>query len=159
MFSFRTWLRTDEHYQCRLIEGKKRHRPDNRVDDLLDQLVGLAGDMDKVSKSKPQLPTKPYEKSSPGEEQLVSLAKIALNNLQSNPDYYKKRMADLKAGGTQADNTGKITRNDAMRVARELGVDFQNTEFDQEAFRKGIEAEFNRKSAFSQNYSPDKQVV
>jgi hypothetical protein len=160
MLSFRTWLRAAEHSRSDLTEGKKKHRPDNRVDDFLDQLIGLAGDMDKASKTKPApLPTKPTVKASPGEEQLLSLAKVALANLRSSPDYYKTRAADLKAGGNPANNNGKVTRDDAIRAARELGVDFRNVEFDQETFRKGIEAEFNRTSAFSRDYTPEKKVV
>lgn len=158
MLRFRNWLRAAEH--DKLNESKSKRRPDNRVDDFLDQLIGLAGDMDKASKAKPKdLPTKPSVKATPGEQQLLDLAKVVMANLRSSPDYYKTKAADLKAGGAQANNTGKVTRNDAIRAARELGIDFRNTEFDQEAFRKGIEMEFNRRSAFSRDYDPSKRVV
>lgn len=113
--------------------------------------------MDKASKSKP-MPEKPTLKSAPGEEELLRLAKIALSNLSKSPDYYKTRQADLKVGGEQPNN-GKVTRDNALRSAKELGINFGDVEFDQEAFRRGIEAEFNRRTAFSREYSPEKSAL
>ena len=164
MLQFREWFEPRDTFG--LTEGKKPHRsgkrgqrPDSRVDDFLNQIVGLAGDLDKASERSKQreLPQKPTVRATPGEEELLRLAKVALSNLKSSPEYYKQR-PELTQGGGGASN-GKVSRKDALRVAKELGVNFRDTEFNQEVFRKAIESEFNRRTAFSREYVPGKPLV
>jgi hypothetical protein len=145
---------TKKKHKKKLDEAVKKTRADHSFDSTVKEIELLKADLLKLSDKKSKqakLPdaNNPPMKRSPGTEDLLNLAKMALSNLKSAPDYYNTRKQDRTVNGTPSpQSTGKVSRSDAERAARELGVNFRDSKFNQEAFRKAIEFEFNRNTAF-----------
>lgn len=142
-------------------ESKKGKKPIRGLDDFLDELMGLKGDLARSFEKKKvagKLAPKSSPKATAAEGDLLKAAKLALSNLRTAPEFYSTRKADYEAGGEDASASRKVSRSDAIRVAKELGVDFRDAKFTQEAFRRAVASEFGRKSAFSREYPAPQPV-
>lgn len=128
---------------------KPARKPSQNIDGFIKEIDLLKKDLDALGKKrKDDTGSQPpaQQPAQVGDEELLRLAKIVLSNLKISPKYYSVRMDDL--GGEEAPGKPqrKVNREEAARIARQLGVDFKVSKFSQDAFRKALESEVSRSS-------------
>ncbi len=136
---------------------KKVRKPDKSIDGFVDELDFLKKDLnslaDKHKKDREQNKDQVIKKPVKAEvdDDLKKAAKEVVSNLSSSPGFYARRVhIDRLAGIERGAAPKKVSRDDARKVAKELGVDFAKVKFTPEAFRKGVEAELRRTNKPSQ---------
>jgi hypothetical protein len=129
---------------------KKVRKPDTSMDDFVREMELLKKDLAaladkksqdrKTDKSKDEKPKKPVKAEV--NDDLMKAAKTVFSNLKSTPGYYIRRdHVDRLMGSEKQPTQKKVSRQDASKIAKEIGIDFEKVQFSPEAFRKGIEAE------------------
>lgn len=139
-------------------KGRKKkvvRKPDNRMDDFVREMELLKKDLsaltDKKTKeksSKPQGQDKEQKIKSEVDADLMQAAEKVLSNLSGSPSYYVRRdHVDRLAGLERPPIAKKVSRQDASKIAKELGIDFSKVKFSPDSFRKGIESEIRGDSS------------
>ncbi len=128
---------------------KKDKKPDTSLDNFVKEIDLLKQDIDRLTVKKKKDQESSHEKpkkpvKAEVNDDLVQTAKVVLSNLKSAPNYYSKRVQVDRLVGSREPITKKVSRQDAIKVAKQLGIDFSKTKFTPEGFRKGVESEIHR---------------
>lgn len=116
-------------------------KPNRQIDDFVKELDLLKKDLDSLHKTRSKARSEiPKEVD---DDELLRLAKVAMSNLKITPKYYTVRLSDI--GGKETDGPKrKVSKEEARRVARTIGLEFSQVEFTPELFRRALESEVSR---------------
>lgn len=115
------------------VKKKKSKSPDKTVDVFLNQIFGLAKDLDKAEKDKKE--KNKVVSSKVDYKDMLAAARIALTNLNKDFNYYDNKVNNVNP------SLLKVGTDDVFKIARELKVGFKEGEITPEVFRKAIEKE------------------